>query len=85
MPVKEATMDWWQFLIIVALLLWIIRRLPPRLAQEVFIQRLFNQLNRIESVVSGVSEEEIRQKWLDYQLTRIAVNKGAPWSERIRG
>jgi hypothetical protein len=78
-------MDWWQFLIIVALLLWIVWRLPPRIAQDVLVRRLFMQLNQIESAASGVSVDGIEQKWLDYQLAKIAANKGAPWSGRIRG
>jgi hypothetical protein len=78
-------MDWWQFLIIVALLLWIIWRLPPRLAQDIFVRRLFMQLNQIESASSGVSVDDIEQKWVEYQIAKIAANKGAPWIERIRG
>jgi hypothetical protein len=78
-------MDWWQFLIIVALLLWIIWRLPPRLAQDIFVRRLFMQLNQIESASSGVSVDDIEQKWVEYQIAKIAANKGAPWSDRIRG
>ncbi len=78
-------MDWIQFFIIVALLLWIVRRLPPRIAQDVLMRRLFMQLNQIESNASGVSVEGIEEKWIDYQVARMAANKGAPWYERIRG
>lgn len=78
-------MDWIQFFIIVALLLWIVWRLPPRIAQDVLMRRLFMQLNQIESNASGVSVEGIEEKWIDYQVARMAANKGAPWYERIRG
>jgi len=83
--VKEDAMDWWQFLIIVVLLLWIIWRLPPRIAQDTFIRCVFLQLDQIESAASGVSVDGIAQKWLDYQTAKIAANKGAPWNVRIRG
>ena len=49
------------------------------------MRRLFEQLNQIESTLSGVSSETIEQRWVDYQATKIAANKGAPWSVRIRG
>ena len=78
-------MDWIQFFIIVALLLWIVWRLPPRIAQEVLMRRLFMQLNQIESYASGTSVDGIEQKWIDYQVAKIAANRGAPWSGRIRG
>jgi hypothetical protein len=78
-------MDWIQFFIVVALLLWIVWRSPPRIAQYVLMRRLFEQLNQIESTLSGVSAEAIEQKWVDYQAAKIAANKGAPWSVRIRG
>jgi hypothetical protein len=78
-------MDWLQFLIIVALLGWIIWRLPPRIAQYVLMRRLFEQLNQIESTLNGVSAEAIEEKWVDYQKAKMSANKGAPWSERIRG
>jgi hypothetical protein len=78
-------MDWLQFFIIVALLLWIVWRLPPRIAQDVLMRRLFMQLNQIESNASGVSVEGIQEKWIDCQVARIAANKGAPWYGRIRG
>jgi hypothetical protein len=78
-------MGWLQFLVIVILLLWVIWRLPPRIAQDVLMRRLFRQLNQIESAATGVSVDGIEQKWLDYQIAHIAANKGAPWSERIRG
>ncbi len=68
-------MDWIQFFIIVALLLWIVWRLPPRIAQYVLMRRLFEQLNQIESTLSGVSAETIEQRWVDYQATKIAANK----------
>jgi hypothetical protein len=78
-------MDWWQFLVIVALLLWIIWRLPPRIGQYVLMRRLFEQLNQIESAAGGVSVDGIAQKWIDYQEAKFATNKGAPWRVRIRG
>ncbi len=78
-------MDWIQFLIIVALLLWIVQRLPSRIVQDVLMRRLFEQLNQIESNASGISVDGIEQKWLDYQVAKIAANRGAPWYERIRG
>ena len=78
-------MNWIQFFIIVALLLWIVWRLPPRIAQYVLMRRLFEQLNQIESTMSGVSAEGIEEKWIDYQKAKISANKGAPWSVRIRG
>lgn len=74
-----------QFFIIVALLLWIVWRLPPRIAQDILMRRLFQQLNQIESNASGVSVEGIEQKWIDYQVAKMAANRGAPWSQRIRG
>ncbi|MGA6988677.1 MAG: hypothetical protein WBZ01_21680 [Terriglobales bacterium] len=49
------------------------------------MRRLFEQLNQIESVLSGVSAEVIEEKWVDYQTAKISANKGAPWSVRIRG
>jgi hypothetical protein len=78
-------MDWLQFFIIVALLLWIVWRLPSRIAQDVLMRRLLQQLNQIESGASGVSVDGIEQKWMDYQVATIAANRGAPWYERIRG
>jgi hypothetical protein len=78
-------MDWLQFFVITALLVWIIWRLPSRIAQEVLMRRLFRQLNQIESSASGISVDGIEQKWLDHQAAQIAANKGAPWYERIRG
>jgi hypothetical protein len=78
-------MDWLQFFIVVALLLWIVWRLPPRIAQYVLTRRLFEQLNQIESTLSGVSAEAIEQKWVNYQAAKVAANTGAPWSARIRG
>jgi hypothetical protein len=76
-------MNWLQFLIIVALLLWIIMRLPPRIAQDVLMRRLFRQLDQIEGAITNISEDGIEEKWLDYQAALVAQHKGAPLWNRF--
>jgi hypothetical protein len=71
-------MTMWQFLMIVALVGWIIRRLPTPCVTDMYLRRIFHQVNVIEARDRGVPREEIEKELSDYIGTRTAIHDGTP-------
>jgi hypothetical protein len=77
----------WQFLVLVALLLWIVWR-TRSVAQtspwfrDALLRRVFEQLNRIEARQQDVPFARIEQERNEWWENEIAQERGRPWTAR---
>jgi hypothetical protein len=69
-------MDWFQFLIIVGLLILIFRRLQLPWVYDMYLQRMFAQLNSIEAGVRNVPLEQVEKEFSDYIERATAIHDG---------
>ncbi len=72
-------MNMWQFLIVVALLAWIIRRLPTPWVTDMYMRRIFDQLNAIEAHTRGVPVEDIEMELSKHIEQSTAIHDGTPF------
>ena len=73
----------WQFLIIVALLVWIIRRLPTPWVYDMYIRRVLDQLNVIEARQRGIPLEDVEMELSSHIENSTANHDGTPLFRRM--
>ena len=76
-------MDWFQFLVIVALLVLIFRRLQVPWVHDLYLQRMFAHLISIEAKVRNVPIEQVEEE-SSREIERAAsIHDGTPLRNRI--
>src|SRR6267154_1296891 len=73
----------WEFVMLVALLLWILWRVPVAWRTNMVLQRLWRQLNIIEAHVRHVPLEDVEKEWYGWEEDLLAARKGSSWWERL--
>jgi len=67
-----------EFIIVVVLLVWIIRRLPTPWVYDMYLRRMLSQLNDIEAHARGVPLEQIKQEFSNTISDTTAIHDGTP-------
>jgi hypothetical protein len=73
----------WEFVVLVALLLWILWRVPVAWRTNIVLRRLWRQLNIIEAHVRHVPLDDVEKEWDGWEENVLAARKGSLWRERM--
>ena len=72
-----------EFLVVIFLLLWLIRRVRTPWVYNMYLRRILGQLDRIEAHTRGVPIEQIEKEFSAVIHTETAIHDGTPFWERM--